>query len=183
MKLAEIPRVRAGLSVGMAVKDLGELEKERHALGTRAADLLGYHGLVADVTGQSILVRPGKLAATLQTLGIDTLDLGSVLTYQMEEAGRLTREKIEADNLDDWTSGYFTPAQWAHTALAHYTEGVPEFALALAIQIKEAEPDVHFYVQHLNQPKADPFLVASIGKEIYYIAAWDEPGFEGRIRR
>ena len=38
-------------------------------------------------------------------------------------------------------------------------------------------------MQFLSEPKADPFLIVYDGKEIYYLTAWDEPGFEGRVRR
>lgn len=183
MKLADIPRVRAGVSQGCDVRSLDELQKERFTLGTRAADLLGYRGLVANVTGQSHLVKVGKLAEVLNTLGLEIMDLGAVLTYQMEEIGRLTRAKIEENNLDDWTHGYFTPATWQKQSLSEYPHAIPEFAVQIAVQIKEACPDAQFSVQFLSEPKADPFLIAYIGKEIYYVAAWDEPGFEGRVRR
>jgi hypothetical protein len=183
MKLADIPRVRAGCNAGVQDRNYDELQKERLALGTRAADLLGYRGLVRDVTGESTLVKPGELAATLNSLGIETLDIGAVLTYQMEEAGRWTRQKIEEGNLDDWTHGYFSPATWQKQSFADYTKDIPEFAVDLAIRIKEANGDVKFSIQYLSEPKADPFLIAYIDKEIYYVAAWDEPGFEGRAPR
>lgn len=182
MKLSEIPRVRAGCSAGVKERNLDELQQARLSLGQRASDLLGYRGLVSHITGQSMLVTAGALAEKLNTLGIEVLDLAAVLTYQMEESGRLTRTKIEDGNLDDWTYGYFTQASWEKQSFEDYTKDIPEFALALAIQIKEAMPEVKFSVQFISAPKADPFLIAYHGKEIYYVAAWDEPGFEGRIR-
>jgi hypothetical protein len=166
------------VGTGCDTKSLDDLQKERLTLGTRAADLLGYRGLVQDVTGQSLLVKPGKLAEALNRMGVEVLDLGAVLTYQMQEIVRFTRAKIEEDNLDDWATGYFTPATWHKQSLAEYGKAIPEFALELAIRLKEAMPEVHFSVQFLSEPKADPFLIAYVGKEIYYIAAWDEPRFE-----
>ena len=183
MKLAEIPFVKAGSSIRKTVADFDGLAQERMSLATRAADLLGYQGLAAEMTGGIAITRPGKLAETLNALDIEVLDLGSVLDYQMQEMIRVTREKIEQDNLDDWATGYWVDAGWGKTPLSDYRQPIPEFVLETAIRIREKLPEVKFHVQHLHDPKADPFLVASMGKEIYYVAAWDEPRFEGRLSR
>lgn len=184
MQLAEIPRVKAGTTAKLPTRDLAEMDQDRLALATRAADLLGYHGLTADVTGQTaVITKQGKLSETLRTLDIEVLDTATVIDYQLDEVRRLTREHILEDNFDDWTTGYFSAAQWQHTKLAEYARPVPEFVLEKAVRIKEALPQVEFYIQHLSDPKSDPFLIAAIGKEIYYIEAWDEPRFEGRLTR
>lgn len=184
LTLADIPRVKAGCSAKRDSKTLGELDQERLYLATRAKDVLGYHGLVADVTGEvGQLVKPGPLLEGLKELDIELLDTGVVIEYQMQEMVRATKEKILDGNLDDWAKGYFSEAGWTKTALPAYKQPVPEFVLDKAIRIKEKVPDVQFHVQHMREAKADPFLVAHLNSEIYYIEAWDEPRFEGRITK
>lgn len=178
MKLTEIPRVKAGIET---ITNLNELSGERAHLATRAADLLGYHVLANHVSGKTVTAsETGKLTEALRNLEIEVLDSGAVVTYQLEEAVRLTKEKIEED-FRSWTTGYFSPAIWYHTSLDQYEKPIPEFVLDKAIRIKERLPEVIFHVQYISEPKADPFLIAHCGKEIYYIEAWDEPRFEGTL--
>jgi hypothetical protein len=175
MLLTEIPRIKPGLAIHQS---LGALEGERAKLATRAADLLGYRGLANHVSGRTMVgVEKGKLTETLRALDLDVLDSAAVIDYQLTEAARLTKEKITED-FRDWTIGYFSPAQWHHTLLTEYDKPVPEFVLDKAIRIKEALPEVIFRIQYISEPKADPFLIAQLDKEIYYIEAWDEPRFE-----
>jgi len=182
MKLSDIPRVKAGIALAVA-GDLTELSGERGKLAQRAADLLGYRKLADHVSGRgSLAVEAGKLAVALHGLDLQVLDADSVISYQMEEAGRRTREKINEEGLSKWVSGWgMTAASWSHTDLKKYDRPIPEFVLDKAIRIKEALPEVEFRVQHLNDARYDPFLVAILGDEIYYIDAWDEPRFEGAL--
>lgn len=178
MTLTDIPRIKAGASV---LPSLGELAGERSKLATRAADLLGYRTLANHISGRSVVgVEAGKLTETLQSLELDVLETSAVINYQMEEASRLTKEKI-SDSFREWTTGYFSPATWHRSMLSDYEKPVPEFVLDKAIRIKERLPEVVFHVQYISEPKADPFLIASLGKEIYYIEAWDEPRFESSL--
>lgn len=186
LTLQDIPRVKAGMALKVAVSDLDAGDQERFSLASRARDVLGYGGLIANVTGDvGQMVKPGKLADALRGADIEVLELGMVLDYQLQEASRLTREFILEGNLDDWAAGGYimSEARWTKTPLRDYDHPVPEFVLDKALRIKEACPEVEFRIQHLNQPKTDPFLVAFVGKEIYYIEAWDEPRFEGRVTR
>lgn len=179
--LKDIPRHRAGVQTSVQDVNSDAFSTERGRLASRAADLLGYKALVTDVSGVSSFgVFSGKLTETLLKLEMDVLDAGMVIDYQMEEIGRRTKEVV-TERLSDWVSGWFTIASWQHTSLSEYTQPVPEFVLDKAIRIKEALPEVQFYIQHLNDPKADPFLIAKLDKEIYYVDAWDEPRFEGRL--
>lgn len=183
LTLQDIPRVTPGFSAKRDLRELDDLGKERMLLAQRAKDVLGYGGLVAEVTGDvSSAVKEGKLTAGLRSIGIEVLDIGRVIDYQMQEMVRMTREKILSD-LDDWTHGYFTEAGWSKTALESYTQPIPEFVLDKALRIKEVVPNVKFHIQHMREPKADPFLIAHLDSEIYYIEAWDEPRFEGRVGR
>lgn len=184
--MQDIPRVKAGMALKVSMSDLDNNDRERFSLASRARDVLGYGGLIANVTGDvGQIVKAGKLAEALRLADIDVLELGTVLDYQLQESSRLTREFILEGNLDDWAAGGYimSEARWSKTSLREYDHPVPEFVLDKALRIKEACPEVEFRIQHLNQPKADPFLVAFIGKEIYYIEVWDEPRFEGRVSR
>lgn len=180
MKLLDIPRIKAG-NTPNAVRELSGLSNERAKLATRAADLLGYRTLANHMSGQTVLTASeGKLTETLRSMEIEVLDNAAVIRYQMEEMGRRTAEKI-AEDFRNWAVGWFTSASWGKTELSNYEQPVPEFVLDKALRIKERLPEVVFHVQHLNEPKADPFLIASAGKEIYYIEAWDEPRFESTL--
>ena len=182
MKLAEIPRVKAGNALALA-SEVSDLSGERGKLAQRAADLLGYRRLADHVSGRGALTTQiGELAAALVTLDIQVLDTESVITYQLEEAAKRTRDKINEVGLKGWASGWgMTAASWQHTGLKEYDHPIPEFVLDKAVKIKEAMPEVEFRVHHLNDARYDPFLIAILGKEIYYIDAWDEPRFEGSL--
>ncbi len=180
MKLTEIPRLKVGVLTS-PTQELNGLNGERAKLATRAADLLGYKGLANHISGRiSIAASEGKLTETLKALDLEVLDISAVLGYQMEEAGRLTLDKLK-ENFTAWTGGYFSPAQWHTQALTDYEKAIPEFVLDKAVRIKEQLPEVTFRVQYLSEPKADPFLIAILGKEVYYIEAWDEPRFEREL--
>ena len=177
MLLTDIPRTKAGVAV--AEKPLGN--SERDLLAAEARMKLGYTALIDDASGAKSLGKlTGTLTEALLRLDIDTLDTAAVLRYQVEEAGRKTIEKIH-ERFDQYVHGYFSPATWEHTKLGEYKQPIPEFVIRKAIQIKDAVPEVDFYIQHLSEPKADPFLVARLGEEIYYIEAWDEPRFEALL--
>lgn len=180
MKLTEIPRIKAGTTPN-SVRELEGLNNERAKIATRAADLLGYKVLANHMSGQTVsATSEGRLTETLRALEFEVLDNASVIKYQMEEAGRITSLKISED-FRQWTVGWLTAASWSHTTLTEYEQPIPEFVLDKALRIKERLPEVIFQVQHLNEPKADPFLIAHLGKEIYYIEAWDEPRFENTL--
>jgi hypothetical protein len=177
MKLADIPRVKAGATLA-STSEITEIGGERAKLAVRAANLLGYRRLADDVAGrQSLGLETGKLADTLRGLDFAVLDAASVITYQIEEAGRRTREAI-TENFSNYVAGWFSAAGWTHTDLTAYERPIPEFVLDKAIRLKEVLPEVRFVIQHMTDPKADPFLVAMLGKEIYFVDAWDEPRFE-----
>jgi len=186
LTLQDIPRVKAGLSLKVDPKELGEVEQERLYLATRAKDLLGYSAMVSDVTGETVVgEREGELTEALRALDIDVLDTATVIDYQLSKAQEETRD-YAFSHLRDYATGYFTAAAWNKTELSKYTQPIPEFVIDKAIRIKEQFPEVRFHVQHMSNPKADPFLVASLpgySNEVYYIEAWDEPRFEGRVGR
>jgi hypothetical protein len=78
--------------------------------------------------------------------------------------------------------------RWAMEPLASYAGNIPEFALAKAVAIKTECPTVSLFVERLHEdqeqivrPTRDPFLVASLGDESYYIDVWDEKEYERSI--
>ena len=182
LTLTDIPRVRPGTLPEAELK-LSDLNAERMKLATRAKELLGYTALTADVTGQrAIGITTGKLTECLLKLDLKVLDTASVIQYQLEEMTRRNHEFI-VNNIDSWAgNGWRTSlGSWQKTELSQYDQPIPEFVLDKAVRIKEALPEVQFNVQHLSDPKADPFLIAILGKEVYYVDAWDEPRFEGGL--
>jgi hypothetical protein len=182
--LQDIPRVKAGSAVATTnTKNLSEIDQERLYLATRAKDVLGYDLLKQSVTGvRRVGTCEGKLTETLLRLDITILDTATVIKYQMEEIVRRNEEYI-ITHLKDWAGpGWgITLASWQKSDLADYQMPVPEFVLDKAIKIKEQLPEVKFNIHHLNDPKADPFLVAYLGNEVYFVDAWDEPRFEAGI--
>jgi hypothetical protein len=69
---------------------------------------------------------------------------------------------------------------WRTTSLKGYTKPIPQFALNYALAIRKVNPNVEFEVSELihNKYVADPFLIAKWGREMAYVAVWDEPKFE-----
>ncbi len=66
---------------------------------------------------------------------------------------------------------------------------LPRAALEIALQVQEKVPSALFFVHSLTHeygswrivPSPDPFLEVRFGSETYFVAVWDEPGFDGRL--
>jgi hypothetical protein len=81
--------------------------------------------------------------------------------------------------------------RWHSFTLSNYTGNVPEFVLSKAVEIKSALPNCQFEIQQLGTTVnehhrtvsllRDPFLVASLDNESYYIDVWDEKEYEASI--
>lgn len=189
LKLQDIPRCKPGQEVDFEKSQLSNIDQERLDLGRRAASLLGYRTLKSEVTGQVVvpIEEIGDLGKTLMTLDIEVLDAASVFRYQNEEVCRRNTEwcleQLRGNQLSRMVSWGWSLSTWQHTKIADYSQPVPEFVLHKAVQIKEKLPATEFHIVHLSDPKADPFLVAVLGKELYFIEVWDEPRFEGRIAK
>jgi hypothetical protein len=88
----------------------------------------------------------------------------------------------------DFGHGTRRVRKWDSSDLESYEGNVPEFVLAKAVQIKTALPDTLFAVEYLieesqsrRRPEPDPFLVAKLGNERYYIDVWNEKEYEARL--
>jgi hypothetical protein len=80
---------------------------------------------------------------------------------------------------------FTTTATWVCVPLRGYDSPVPEFALATAMEVHQRVPHVQLAVDELRVQhdawvvrKADPFLVAKLGDEEYYLEVWAEPGYK-----
>lgn len=79
--------------------------------------------------------------------------------------------------------GSVTVVRWGCTALRGYEQAVPDFARSKALEIKRACPGVEFFVEELRRDQVviDPFLIAVLGDELFYIEVWGEPEFESQM--
>jgi hypothetical protein len=77
-------------------------------------------------------------------------------------------------------SFYGRNISWQPMLIQHYKEPIPEFALATALKIRRADPDILIEVVGLTITK-DPFLaVSKEGTERYYLEVWQEPKFSAK---
>lgn len=90
--------------------------------------------------------------------------------------------------LDSNNRGHRTTKVWRTRSLSEYAHSggnIPEFALRKAIQLKEALPQIELRIDQLmieterhERPDKDPFLVAELDNEKYWIDVWDEKDYE-----
>ncbi len=79
--------------------------------------------------------------------------------------------------------------EWRKTRLSQFGQVIPDFALARAVEIKEAYPEAEFNVEWLKETQEryvpprlqDPFLVLEVGYESFYIDVWGENDFERTV--
>ena len=116
----------------------------------------------------------GELRQVLQSLGIEILNEKSVRKYQGLQVAKAYEESTSTAFDWEWTSN----PGWERCDLKKYKKPVPDFAIERALQIKDRCPAVEFYVEELTY-RVDPFLIAHIGREGYYIACWEEAEFAG----
>jgi len=158
---------------------------------TEAEEVLGYSAKKALIkNGEEVAEMP--LASALARLEMDVLDKADVEKYKKEHLKEVAARTFAAWMTSD--SSWYSIPTWMRTKIDEYKEPIPEFVLDKAIQIKKAVPDVAIFVEWLNE-SPDPFLVVctqtqresgaykySEDVEAYYVEAWDEPKFEGRLR-
>jgi len=135
----------------------------------RDAQLILKHNDLAD---RVIRTRP-SLSEVLHGLDIEILSRDSVCRYQRQKRHDL--EKAAQDQDPPSYASYY----WGETNIAD-AENVPPFVLRKAIDIKRACPEVKLMVESISSDP-DPFLVAKLGRETYYIEVWDEKDFEKEL--
>ena len=126
--------------------------------------------------GYSVLRRtlgvPGPLGAALHALGISPYDAGIVEAYKEDIATAAdVRNRAEFP-------GTCSTVRWERKALRGYVGDVPPRAVALALTIHRAYPEVVFFVDEIT---GDPFLVATTPSEEYYVEHWSEGGVFGEV--
>jgi hypothetical protein len=150
-------------------------------LAVKAEAVLGYSRL-----RKRFGIDPRSLASALEELGIEPFREEQVNEHKKEKA-RMAEQEAWADFKERarWEGLPTLPiatrvrATWKVVPLKDYDGDVPEFVLSHALEIKERTPNVEFEVEELRVEKRyDPFLVASCGRERFYIDVWDEQAFE-----
>jgi len=76
-----------------------------------------------------------------------------------------------------------TRREWKRVSIAEFSGNVPEFALRKALQLKAHGANIRIdYLEETSEavphPLPDPFLVAILGDEAYYIDVWDEKEYK-----
>lgn len=153
------------------VKLIVPTEKNEPAvLAQKAADILGYTGLLVS---RNIA---GELGKVLLKLDVKPYDISRVNRYKIQKRKEAVSERRKI-------AGPYVSIRgtWKVVTLSKYTDPIPDFVLSKAIQIKEVCPEVEFFVDSLKvntKRIPDPFLVAKLGDEKYWIEVWDETNFE-----
>jgi hypothetical protein len=147
-----------------------EVKKQVRSLARRAHDKLGYTVL------SQVLHKPKVLARALLKLGIEPFSNRSISEYKQQKL------KEAEKHLQRSGKHYKFRVAWSMTDITKYKKPIPEFVLQKALEIKDVVPYVSFKVDELSyQPMPDPFLVAELEQERYYIEVWDEPKFENDV--
>jgi hypothetical protein len=150
-------------------------------LALKAEAILGYSGL-----RKKLGIELPSLAQTLNDLGIEPFRTEDVKRYKEEKARQVEHQILSdyrqlARHRNELPIGSYVRARWERVPLPAFEGEVPEFALSHALEIKDKMPTATFEVEELRVEKRyDPFLIASCGKERYYIDVWDEHSFEAR---
>ncbi len=171
------------------------------ALAESARAVLGYDVLAKKVekSAATAVSEESELRAVLAALEIDILNERDVVRYQKERLIERTTELMQEwmektakrsfEECREYSFDQFGGPCWRMETIKEYRQPIPEFVLAKAVQIKERMPECEIYIEHLED-HPDPFLIVGSSKaqyswkkpaEYYYVEAWAEPKFEGRI--
>lgn len=156
--------------LGVALADESETEA---ALAKEAEALLGYKVL------RRKLKIPGELGEVLACLDIEPLRFEAVEKYKADMVLWRQKEIVER-HAPGYGRTHIINVSWRRVALGSCEEEVPLFALRKAVQVKKACPQAILEVDELIEEKKliDPFLVARLDDETYYLEVWKEPKFE-----
>jgi hypothetical protein len=160
---------------GVALADDGETDVQ---LAKEAESLLGYNVL------RRKLKIPGKLGEVLACLEIEPLDTAAVEKYKADMVLWRKKEVFGKHATDpNFNHRYRIDVSWRRVLLGDCPSEVPLFALRKAVQVKKACPEATLEVDELIEQKKliDPFLVATLDDELYYLEVWKEPKFEENL--
>jgi hypothetical protein len=147
---------------------LKDISGELADLAVAARDVLGYKPLAR-------FIHASDLAMALKNLGIQPLDADLVVKYKFS---KMANANAELKSTAELRGVYYG---WRMVKIEEYVSPIPEFVLRKAIAIKETCPQVMLFVDELTTMKPDPFLVAALDGEIFWVEVWDEPKFEAAI--
>lgn len=132
-------------------------------LAVKAEALLGYSHM------RKSLDVAGPLGRILKQLEIEPFSADSVSAYK--EAARV---RASAENKRQFPGTMSSP-EWKRVTLRGYPKPVPQHVLSRALDIFERSPAVVFWIEEIA---GDPFLIADLDDEQFYIEVWDEQGFD-----
>jgi hypothetical protein len=168
---------------------IGAPAEKIEKLAISAKLVLGYHRLA------DLITTPKRLITVLRELEIEPYTQSTVEAYKVSKVQEVRAEIARRKEKNPQSSFRVSlQATWKRTDIDRYKRIIPEFALRKAVMIKEACPDavievdalvierVRTYDSHASSTSdPDPFLVASLGAERYYIEVWDEKKFEDKL--
>lgn len=199
---------RSNMTTGATIADpayqrkvkTSDVAREKVRVQTYSEELTNLAEEAESVLGYSVLkskmVKP--LAKVLEELDIEILNADSVKTYQQVKINEAQNALGEFRGMQRyyWASTPLDQKSWdrlgyhapfvesimlgSSSPSSPYSFPIPEFALRKAIQIRKEMPEVNFIVEQLTH-NPDPFLVAVLNQERYYIEVWDEPKFEATL--
>ncbi|MEK7510737.1 MAG: hypothetical protein AAB582_00670 [Patescibacteria group bacterium] len=128
--------------------------------------------------------REPKIEAVIDPWWSLMFGIGLFLTWA--EHALIPRRSWSVDGIQHLGSG-----------LSRKSDLLPRELLQLVLRVREALPGIRFLVHTLHREHGpwfriidsvgrfvndpDPFLEVRFGGESYYIAVWDEPGFDGKL--
>jgi len=175
--VVEEPSLESIHTVPVTVEEVS-LEDERKQLAMEAEAVLGYCGL-RQKTG-----APSTLRTLLARLEIEVWNAAEVQAYKQQMCDHCR------------TAGKMFDPTWTVVPISDYTEPIPDFVIAKAIEIKKELPQTEFYVEYFRE---DPFLLVTTRKpkmgdlgrhgqfgakavnysdEVMYLDVWNEKSFE-----
>lgn len=189
LKLAIEPLETTSVS---AYKQSKRKDVSRWSNGTIA----GFVACIGSMVVAAILLRIGHLAPNSSWQ--------DVVGHVTGVLAALFGVPIAWYNWFDEKSTRRTVTDWTRHALVLQTDryerntsfelrDMPDFAIDRFIAVREACPSASFFVDALHttdthstsraqaRREADPFLVACLGDEEFYLDVWDEPQFERKI--
>lgn len=154
--------------------------EEETLLAHEAEALLGYNVL------RRKLKLGGKLGQALAALEIEPLDTDAVNKYKNDMVAFRLKALGPKAFQRTGRQTIVTEVSWRRVLLSGYNAAsteVPTFALRKAAQIKKACGEAVLSVDELVEQRRviDPFLVATLADEVYYVDVWKEPKFEATL--
>lgn len=128
-------------------------------------------------------------AATINTYHLDNTPLGVTGMIICILLGIASGIATIGNFIESGSSGdKRTNRTWERYSIHNYDRAIPLFVLNKAIAIKEKCPSAELIIEQLVQkkegstrPLRDPFLVATMDHEEYYIDVWDEREYERTV--